>query len=82
MRWWEAMVAEGTFHHNGDPVLTWMVSNVTIRKTGRMHEFLHPRKERDTAKIDGAVTICMALKRLMAEREGYTVYESRGIVVV
>lgn len=82
MRWWEAMVADGTFHHNGDPVLTWMVSNVTIRKTGRMHEFLHPRKERDQDKIDGPVTICMALKRLMAEKTGYTVYEERGVVVL
>jgi phage terminase large subunit-like protein len=82
MRWWDAMVAEGTFHHNGDPVLTWMVSNVTIRQTGRMHEFLHPRKERVENKIDGAVTVCMALKRLMAEQAGYTIYEERGVVVV
>ena len=82
MRWLEAMVQDGTFHHTGDPVLTWMVSNVVIRKTGRMHEFLHPRKERDENKIDGPVTVCMALKRLMAEKAGYTIYETRGVVTV
>lgn len=82
MRWWEARVLDGTFHHTGCPVLTWMVSNVTIRKTGRMHEFLHPRKEREQAKIDGPVTICMALKRLMADEAGYSVYDHRGIITV
>jgi len=60
----DALVAEGRFHHNGDPVLTWMVGNVIAQP--RPGENIYPRKEAEEKKIDGAVTIIMALARALA----------------
>lgn len=82
MRWLEALVYDGRFHHDGDPILTWAISNVVIRRTGRMHEFLHPRKERPEAKIDPVVAVLMALKRLMAEDGVRNIYDERGVITI
>lgn len=59
----EAAVLEGRFHHNGDPVLTWMVSNVVAWRDAK--DNIYPRKEREENKIDGAVAIIMAISRAM-----------------
>lgn len=70
MKEFEAAVLAGRFHHDGDPVLTWMVSNV-MAHVG-YNDNITPRKERAENKIDGAVAIMMALSlitRLGAERE-------------
>lgn len=67
MKWWEALVIDGRFHHDGNEVLTWMVSNVVVK-----HDFkdnIFPRKERHENKIDGAVAICTAMNRLLADEE-------------
>lgn len=49
--------------HNGDPVFTWMLSNVIAKENAK--EEVYPRKERPESKIDGVVAHLLALKRFM-----------------
>ena len=55
----EALVLQGRFHFDGDPVLTWMISNVVAHLDAK--ENIYPRKERPENKIDGAVALICAL---------------------
>lgn len=66
----EAMVLSGRFHYNGDPVLTWMFSNVVCHVD--VKENIYPRKERMEQKIDGVVALIMALARAAAQEPGGT----------
>ncbi|HWT62444.1 MAG TPA: terminase TerL endonuclease subunit [Ochrobactrum sp.] len=61
MKWLEALVLQGRFHHDGDPVLEWMISNVVCHRDAK--ENIFPRKEREENKIDGAVALLMCLNR-------------------
>lgn len=64
MKSFQALVLEGRMHHNGDPVLTWMVSNVVCHVDAK--ENIYPRKEFPENKIDGVVAGLMALNRALA----------------
>ena len=59
----QALIADGKIHHDGDPVLTWMLSNVTghYDRGGR----IYPGKDRVENKIDGAIALITALSRAM-----------------
>lgn len=75
MKEFEALVLDGRFHHNGDPVLTWMVGNVVAHLDAK--DNIYPRKEAEEKKIDGAVAIIMALNRAMlGQRDGASFWES------
>ena len=63
MKEFEALVIDGRFHHDGDPVLTWMVGNVVARRDAK--DNIYPRKESEEKKIDGPVAIIMGLNRLL-----------------
>ena len=74
----EKIVLEGKFEHDGDPVLTWMVSNVVCHRDQK--DNIYPRKERDENKIDGVVALIMALGRAIAsEQNTPSVYETGTI---
>lgn len=75
----EALVLDGRLHHNGDPVLTWMVSNVVCHRDAK--DNIYPRKEFEQNKIDGVVAGLMALNRGMIEEEGQTDF-SNGLLIV
>lgn len=64
MKQFEALVLSGKLRHCGDPVLTWMVSNVVCHRDAK--DNIYPRKERPEMKIDGVVAALMALGRAMA----------------
>ena len=64
MKHLEALVMSKRLHHNGNPALTWMLSNV-MAKTDE-NDNIRPIKEREENKIDGAVALIMALGRAMA----------------
>ena len=64
MKQLEALVFEKRFHHNGDPILTWMVSNVVCHTDAK--DNIYPRKERPENKIDGVVALIMALGRALS----------------
>lgn len=67
MKEFEALVIDGRFHHNGDPVLTWMVGNVVAFRDNK--DNIYPRKESDEKKIDGPVAIITGLARAIAGRQ-------------
>jgi phage terminase large subunit-like protein len=55
------------FHHDGNPILTWMMSNVTVKPDAKDNVF--PRKDRPESKIDGAVACVMGTARAMTASE-------------
>jgi len=65
LKWWEALVKDGRFHHDGNECMTWMVSNVVVKYDAK--DNIYPRKERVENKIDGPVAVCTALNRLLAD---------------
>ena len=77
MKWLEAYVKDGTFHHNC-PVLTWMVSNVEVKRDQK--DNIYPRKGAANRKIDGVVALLMALNRLRAQEASY--FPGEGVVKV
>jgi len=57
----EGLARQGRLHHNGDPILAWMISNVVCHVDAK--DNIYPRKERPENKIDGVVAAIMALGR-------------------
>ena len=77
----DAFILSGRIHHDGDPVLTWMFSNVIGKEDNKGN--VYPRKERPENKIDGAVAVIMALGMVLREQgDGPSVYETRGVLMV
>ncbi|MFV0283727.1 MAG: terminase large subunit [Castellaniella sp.] len=79
MKQLEALVLQGKLAFDGDPVLTWMVSNVVCHRDAK--DNIYPRKERPENKIDGVVACLMALNRLMLDAGEAGVIE-QGFVVI
>lgn len=77
MKWLEALVLEGRFHFDGDPVLTWMISNVVCHRDAK--DNIYPRKEQEQNKIDGVVGLLMCLNRALSLENSGSIYEKRGI---
>lgn len=75
----DALLSSGRFHHTGDPVLTWMVSNVVAREDAKGNLF--PRKQNEKAKIDGAAALLNAMARALLDQgvKRASVYEDRGV---
>ncbi|ERS12016.1 terminase [Marinobacter sp. EN3] len=67
MKTLEALTLEGKIRHNGDPVLTWMMSNVVAHLDAK--DNIYPRKEFPENKIDGVVALIMALGRAIRQQE-------------
>ena len=61
MKTLEALVLQRKLVHDGDPVLTWMASNVVAHLDAK--DNIYPRKERPENKIDGIVALIMAISR-------------------
>lgn len=57
----DSIILAGKLKHNGDPVMTWMISNVVAKADAK--DNVYPRKERDENKIDGVISLIMALGR-------------------
>lgn len=73
----EARVLSGRLKHDGNPVLTWMVSNVVSHRDQK--DNIYPRKQKPENKIDGPVAIIMALALMLKEQQGYA--EGRLIAI-
>ena len=65
MKWVESMVIAGRLHHDGNPVLAWMISNVVSKEDANENVF--PRKDGKENKIDGALGVIMAMLLSMKE---------------
>lgn len=59
----EAKVYARRFHHDGNPVMTWMMSNVTVKPD--KNENIFPNKSTPENKIDGPSGLFTAMSRLL-----------------
>lgn len=55
----EGIVGSGKLHHDNNPVLTWMMSNVVAKEDVKRN--IYPRRKDEDSKIDGAITAIMCL---------------------
>lgn len=77
----EKMVLERKINNGDNPVLGWMLSNVTIRKDPAGNRKFDKDKSDD--KIDGVVAGAMALARgTVNQEESGSIYDDRGIVTI
>lgn len=60
----ENLVLEKKLKFDGNPVMTWMISNVEV-SVSKFSGLKHPTKSREENKIDGPVAMFMALGRAM-----------------
>jgi phage terminase large subunit-like protein len=67
MKQLDAMIRAKTIEHNGDPVLSWAVSNVTAKEDKK--ENVYPNKEDNRSKIDPVVASLFAIGRAMTRPE-------------
>lgn len=77
----EALVLERRLHHDGNPVLSWMLSNVIAHTDAK--DNIYPRKEKAENKIDGAVALIMALGRYIAQHndeEDFSAFLSSPVI--
>ncbi|WP_175783908.1 terminase large subunit [Burkholderia ambifaria] len=61
----EAAITSGRFHHDGNPIMTWCVSNVIGKNLPGNDDVVRPIKQGNDNKIDGAVALIMAVGRAM-----------------
>ncbi|TWY83941.1 terminase large subunit [Klebsiella pneumoniae] len=64
----EAKIYAGRFHHDGNPVMTWMMSNVTVKPD--KNENIFPNKATPENKIDSPVAMFIAMSRLLVNGGG------------
>jgi phage terminase large subunit-like protein len=78
----EAAVLSERFHHDGDPVSTWAVSNVIAKEDA--NENIFPRKEKHGKnKIDPFSALLTGMNRAMlGASKAKSVYEERGAIVI
>ena len=72
----ERLVLSRGLQHGGHPVLRWMASNVTVEMDAYGNK--KPSKKKSTEKIDGIVSLIMAIGRATIG-EGESPYEARGV---
>lgn len=58
-----AAIASGRFHHDGNPILSWMMGNVISKPDANDNDY--PRKQKNAFKIDGAVCLLMGINRVL-----------------
>lgn len=69
----DALVRTERWHHDGDPALAWMISNVVCHMDAK--ENIYPRKERPENKIDGPVAAIMAMGRHLVDNAGRSFWD-------
>lgn len=77
----ENLVLEKKLHFDGNPVFTWMTSNVEVQ-TSKFSGLKHPTKGREENKIDGPVALFMALGRAMLGDQTVTIGPGYELLVV
>ena len=76
------LVLEERIAHGGNPVLRWMMDNISVRTDPAGN--VKPDKEKSTERIDGAVASIMALDRAIrcGNVSTASVYDDRGILFI
>jgi len=69
----EGLIRSRKIAHDGDPAMTWMLSNVVAKPDAK--DNVYPRKERPENKIDGPVALIMAMGRMLMKDNSPSPYE-------
>lgn len=80
MKRFEKLAKQGRIRHNGDPVFSWMLGNVTAHPNHK--DEIYPRKPTPEAKIDGVIAHLIGLNRAMYQPAPVNPYEERDLVVL
>ena len=77
----ESDIAKGLVHHDGNPVMRWMVGNAVAQQDALGN--IRPDRQRSKEKIDGLAAWCDALHVMTAgagdEASGYESYRSLSV---
>lgn len=65
----EAAILSKRIHHDGNPILTWCLSNLTAKYMAGNDEIMRPTKPSRDKKIDGAVALINALARAISNEQ-------------
>lgn len=77
----EAVMRDRRIAHDGNPIMTWMISNVVAKEDAK--ENVYPRKQTVENKIDGAVALISAFGAMTLTPETEeSVYQTRGVVEI
>tara|TARA_R100001594_G_scaffold66443_1_gene100710 strand:+ start:1961 stop:3280 length:1320 start_codon:yes stop_codon:yes gene_type:complete len=71
----ERLVISGKLRHNNHPILNWQAQNVTIKTDPNNNKRPVKPASENPAKIDGMVSLIMALGRVIAEAEPMPTYD-------
>lgn len=80
LKWLQALIEDGRMHHDGNPVMSWMIGNVTAKPD--RNDNVYPRKERPEDKIDGVIALLMALERGFQLPEARSYLEAHELLVL
>ncbi|WP_457946112.1 terminase large subunit [Enterobacter mori] len=77
----EAALAGGRFHHDGNQVLSWCISNVIGKNVPGSDDIVRPTKGDKQSKIDGATALFMAIGRAMlnGRASNQSVYDEEDV---
>ena len=64
----ENLVLTGELVHEGNSAMEWMMSNVVLR-VSKFSGLKHPTKEKPSEKIDGPVSMLIAMGRALLFRD-------------
>lgn len=70
MKEFESAIKAGRVHHDGNPMLAWMMSNVVAKLDAK--DNIYPRKEKPEQKIDGPVASIMGVGRAISGGDNST----------
>ena len=79
----EKKLYNGDLRHDGNPVMSWNISNVEITMDSGGNIKADKRKSEE--KIDGVVALAMGIGQMLTERmgdEGDSIYETRDIIML
>lgn len=75
----ETLIGARRIHHEGNPVMNWMIGNVVAHEDKNENVFPQKPAGRAGAKIDGAIAGIMGVGRLMAVVPKKSIYATRGV---
>ncbi len=77
----EKLILSKEIEHDGNPVLRWMMGNVQLEIDAADNQKISKKKSKE--KIDGVAATIMALAEYMTEeKEGDSVYDNRGLLML